>query len=86
MFLKMYFFMNGLFGILYGAIGDSIDVFNFWDFVINILAGTFVFVKVYLVNWTVKTLCLMKMMIVLRICRFGKQGCWQFNALLTSSV
>ena len=26
------------------------------------------------------------MMIVLCICRFGKQGCWQFNALLTSSV
>ena len=40
----------------------------------------------YLVYWMVLTLCLMKMMIVLRVCRFGKQGCWQFNALLTSSV
>ena len=48
-------FMNGLFGLLDGAL-DSIDVFNFWDSVINILAETFVFVLVYLVNWMVKTL------------------------------
>ena len=47
--------MNGLFGLLDGAL-DSIDVFNFWDSVINILAGMFVFVLVYLVNWMVKTL------------------------------
>ena len=53
--LKHCVFINGLFGPLDGAL-DSVDVFNFWDSVINILAETFVFVLVYLVNWMVKTL------------------------------